>query len=61
MTEKKKPESCFSTTRALCNFCGKLCDAKIVFQDDTVQLVKWCPQHGESRALISSDIDWYRR
>ncbi len=61
MIEKKNPESCFSTTRALCNFCGKLCDAKIVFQDNTVQLVKWCPQHGESRALISSDIDWYRR
>lgn len=54
-------ESCHSATRALCNLCGLLCDAKIVFKNDKVSLVKWCPDHGESRTLICTDIDWYLR
>jgi tetraether lipid synthase len=54
-------ESCFAATRALCNECGCLTDAKIVFRDEAVFLVKWCPDHGRTEALICSDADWYRR
>lgn len=52
-------DDCFSATRGLCNSCGVLTDAKVVFHEGKVFLVKWCPEHGESRAMISSDVDWY--
>jgi uncharacterized radical SAM superfamily Fe-S cluster-containing enzyme len=54
-------EACFAATRALCNTCGQLTDAKIVFRDGRVLLVKWCPEHGRSEALVCSDQDWYLR
>jgi uncharacterized radical SAM superfamily Fe-S cluster-containing enzyme len=34
--------------------------ARVVEMDDKVYLEKFCPSHGESRGLISSDVDWYR-
>lgn len=51
--------SCLSATRALCNHCGRMTDAQIRIEADRVVLVKWCPDHGESRALVSSDVRWY--
>jgi hypothetical protein len=54
-------DACLGATRALCNRCGELCDAKVVFAGAGVHLVKWCPTHGETRALVSSDAVWYRR
>jgi uncharacterized radical SAM superfamily Fe-S cluster-containing enzyme len=56
-----RDEQLFSATRALCNSCGELCDAKVVFRGERVLLVKHCPEHGRSDALISSDRDWYVR
>lgn len=53
------PWSCLAATQALCNHCGRLTDAQIRIEADRVVLVKWCPDHGESRALISSDPRWY--
>jgi uncharacterized radical SAM superfamily Fe-S cluster-containing enzyme len=49
----------FAATRALCSVCGRLGDAKIAFVGDRVHLVKWCPEHGETRALVSSSRAWY--
>lgn len=57
----REPEACLVATRALCNACGRLVDGKIVFVGKAVHLVKWCPDHGETRTLVSSDADWYRR
>jgi uncharacterized radical SAM superfamily Fe-S cluster-containing enzyme len=71
----REPEVCFAATRALCNSCGRLTDAKVVFRgertpcsrggvlsgDERVYLAKWCPDHGRTEALISSDRDWYVR
>ena len=54
-------EACFSATRALCNVCGALTEAKVVFRGGRVYLVKWCLEHGRTEALISSDEQWYRR
>ncbi len=54
-----QPETCFSATRGLCNVCGRLTDAKIVFRSGKVYLVKWCPEHGRTEALTCSDQDWY--
>lgn len=55
------PEACLAATRALCNVCGQLTEAKIVERAGRVELVKWCPEHGQTRGLVSSDADWYRR
>lgn len=52
-------ESCFAATRGLCNTCGRLTDAKIVFRSGKVYLVKWCPDHGRTEALTCSDQQWY--
>jgi 7,8-dihydro-6-hydroxymethylpterin dimethyltransferase len=54
-------EACFSATRALCNVCGQLTDAKVVFRERRVHLVKWCAAHGRTEALVSDDLDWYLR
>jgi len=53
-------ESCFAFTKALCNVCGRLTDAKVVFRDSGVYLVKWCPEHQHTEALVCSDVAWYR-
>ena len=55
------PEAMHVATRALCNTCGRLTDAKVVFRDERVYLVKHCPEHGRTEALVSSDAGWYRR
>lgn len=54
-------EECFAATRGLCHRCGRLTDAKIVFEGKRVLLVKWCREHGLSRTLVSSDRDYYLR
>ncbi len=54
-------DECFAATRALCNLCGRLGDAKIVFEGERVLLVKWCPDHGITRSLVSSSREWYLR
>jgi len=48
-----------SATRGLCNVCGRLCDARIVVRDERVLISKWCPEHGPSEGLVSSDVAWY--
>jgi hypothetical protein len=50
-----------SATLALCNQCGRLTEAQIGFEGERVVLSKWCPDHGLTRALISSDREWYQR
>ncbi len=50
---------CLTATQALCNQCGRLTDAQIRIEAGRVVLVKWCPDHGISRALVSSDPKWY--
>lgn len=47
-------------TQALCPQCRSKVIARVVEINDQVYLEKFCQAHGESRALISSDADWYR-
>lgn len=54
-------EALFCATRALCNTCGTLTQAAILFRDGAVVLVKWCPEHGRTEALIASDQAYYLR
>jgi uncharacterized radical SAM superfamily Fe-S cluster-containing enzyme len=61
MNTQTSTESCFAATRALCNVCGRLTDAKVVFRDGAVYLVKWCPDHDRTEALVCSEVAWYLR
>ena len=51
----------YDSAVSLCTTCYRRIDAKIVFQDDKVFMLKRCPDHGFERVLMADDIDYYRR
>ena len=51
----------YDLTRSLCTTCLNLIDAKVVFQNGNVYLLKNCPNHGKEKVLISTDIEYYKR
>ncbi len=46
---------------SICTTCFRRVDAKIVFEDGNVYMLKRCPEHGFERVLMADDIDYYRR
>jgi uncharacterized radical SAM superfamily Fe-S cluster-containing enzyme len=50
-----------SYTKGLCPQCKKAVDGVRIFRDDKVFMRKLCPEHGQSEALISGDVDWFLR
>lgn len=46
---------------SVCTTCFRKTDAKIVFEDERVFLLKHCPSHGAERVLISDDVAYYRQ
>jgi len=50
----------YDYTISLCPECLKRIDAKIVFEDDKVFMLKRCPEHGNSKVLIADDIPYYK-
>lgn len=46
----------YDYTLSLCPECLKRIDAKIVFENDKVYMLKRCPEHGNSKVLIADDI-----
>lgn len=46
---------------SICSTCYRKLEGKIVFEDDSVFLLKRCPRHGNERVLIADDVDYYRR
>lgn len=50
----------YDYTISLCPECLKRIDAKIVFEDDNVYMLKRCPEHGASKVLIADDIAYYK-
>jgi uncharacterized radical SAM superfamily Fe-S cluster-containing enzyme len=51
----------YDYTISLCPQCLKRIDAKIVFENEKVYMLKRCPEHGNSRVLIADDIEYYKR
>ena len=51
----------YDSAVSLCTTCFRRIDAKIVFQDEKVFMLKRCPEHGFERVLMADDIDYYRR
>ncbi len=50
----------YDYTISLCPECLKRIDAKIVFEDENVYMLKRCPEHGNTKVLIADDIEYYK-
>ncbi|MDQ0967433.1 putative radical SAM superfamily Fe-S cluster-containing enzyme [Flavobacterium sp. W4I14] len=51
----------YDYTKSLCPECLQLCDAKIVFQDAKVFMLKNCRTHGDSKVMIADDVEYYKQ
>lgn len=60
MPAKQRPYQYYDSTISLCSTCLSRIDAKIVFQDGCVWMLKRCPQHGPERVLMADDIAYYK-
>jgi len=49
----------FSSEQSICPKCRKTIQAKVVFEDEQVFLHKRCKEHGEFKAILSSDINYW--
>jgi uncharacterized radical SAM superfamily Fe-S cluster-containing enzyme len=56
-----RPYLFYDVAVSICSTCFRRVDAKIVFQDDRVFMLKRCPEHGHERVLVADDVDYYRR
>lgn len=56
-----RPYLFYDTAISICSTCYQRIDAKIVFEDAKVWMLKRCPTHGFERVLVADDVDYYRR
>lgn len=56
----ERPYIYYDFTVSICSTCLRRIDAKIVFEDDKVFMLKRCPQHGREKVLIATDIEYYK-
>ena len=56
-----RPYLFYDVAISICATCYRRVDAKIVFEDGRVYMLKRCPQHGHERVLVADDVDYYRR
>ncbi|HRP00645.1 MAG TPA: radical SAM protein, partial [Flavobacteriales bacterium] len=57
----ERPYTYYDFTLSLCPECLKRIDAKVVFEDERVYMLKRCPEHGAQKVLIATDVDYYKR
>jgi 7,8-dihydro-6-hydroxymethylpterin dimethyltransferase len=50
----------YGLTNSLCSKCLTKVEAKIIFRDDCVFLIKHCPTHGREEVLVADDIEYYK-
>ncbi len=56
----ERPYIYYDFTLSICSTCLRRVDAKIVFEDDKVYMLKNCRQHGFEKVLIATDIEYYK-
>jgi len=61
MTERVRPWQYYDIAVSICSTCYRRVDAKIVFQDECVFMLKRCPEHGPERVLVADDVEYWRR
>jgi 7,8-dihydro-6-hydroxymethylpterin dimethyltransferase len=50
----------YDYTISLCPECLRRVEAKIVFENEKVYMLKTCPEHGFQKVCIATDIDYYK-
>ena len=60
MSSPERPYIFYELTNSVCSRCLRLAEAKIVFQDGCVYMLKNCLEHGRERVLISTDVEYYK-
>ena len=53
-----RPYTFYKMTMSTCPECLEVIQAQVVFQDDMVYFLKFCPEHGHSKALVSEDAEY---
>ena len=61
MADRERPYLFYDVALSICPICFRKVEAKIVFQDGGVYMLKRCPEHGPQRVLMADDVDYYRR
>jgi uncharacterized radical SAM superfamily Fe-S cluster-containing enzyme len=61
MPNRVRPYLYYDIALSICSQCLRKVEGKIVFQDESVFLMKRCPDHGAEKVLIADDVDYYRR
>lgn len=51
----------YDFTTSVCAECLERVDAKIIFQEENVYMLKRCRTHGYSKVLIADDIEYYKQ
>ncbi|MBZ4190162.1 radical SAM protein [Niabella beijingensis] len=55
-----RPYTYYDFTISLCSTCLKRVDAKIVFENNKVYMLKNCAEHGFEKVLIATDVEYYK-
>ena len=56
-----RPYLFYALTNSVCSTCLNKLEAKIIFRDDKVYLVKHCLIHGHEEVLIADDVEYYKK
>src|SRR5215212_5833308 len=56
----ERPYTYYDFTVSLCPVCLKRIDAKIVFENGKVYMLKNCSEHGFNKVLIATDVEYYK-
>lgn len=56
----ERPYTYYDFTLSLCSTCLRRVDAKIVFENGNVFMMKNCNEHGFEKVLIATDIEYYK-
>lgn len=56
----ERPYIYYDFTVSICSICLKRVDAKIVFENSNVYMLKSCREHGFEKVLIATDIEYYK-
>lgn len=56
----ERPYTYYDFTLSICSTCLRRVDAKIVFEDEKVYMLKNCRDHGFEKVLIATDVTYYK-
>lgn len=56
----ERPYIYYDFTLSLCSKCLRRVDAKVVFEDGKVWMLKRCPEHGNEKVLLATDVEYYK-